>query len=92
MATRCPVNVTVSVSRSIDIMHAVCPEFHRRDDVGKCFVGVADVHCLLAVEAGAIDAVVAAMRAHVDNAGTMEQACAALQTLSKNGCLPFICW
>ena len=36
---------------------------------------------VLAGKAGAIDAVVAAMRAHVGNAGVSEQACLALDTM-----------
>ena len=40
---------------------------------------------VLAVKAGAIDAVVATMRAHVGNAGVLEQACGAMRTICLNG-------
>ncbi len=37
---------------------------------------------MLARKAGAIDAVVAVMRAHIGNAGVLKQACGALQNIS----------
>ena len=40
---------------------------------------------VLAGKAGAIDAVVAAMRAHVGNAGVSEQACGAMSSICVNG-------
>ena len=40
---------------------------------------------MLAGKAGAIDAVLAAMRAHADNAGVLEQACWAMQNIIING-------
>ena len=40
---------------------------------------------VLAGKAGAIDAVVAAMRAHVGNAGVLEQACWAMCNICNNG-------
>ena len=40
---------------------------------------------MLAGKAGAIDAVIAAMRAHVGNAGVSKQAFSAMQTLCSNG-------
>ena len=39
---------------------------------------------VLARKAGAIDAVVAAMRAHVGNAGVSEQACRAMDIVCTN--------
>ena len=39
---------------------------------------------VLAGKAGAIDAVVAAMRAHVGNAGVLEQACRAMNNICAN--------
>ena len=39
----------------------------------------------MAVKAGAIDAVAAAMRAHVGNAGVSEQACGAMRLICVNG-------
>ena len=50
---------------------------------GHCCAGENKV---LAGKAGAIDAVVAAMRAHVDNAGVAEQACLAMRNVClRNG-------
>ena len=46
---------------------------------------LSDENWVLAVKAGAIDAVVAAMRAHVDNAGVSEQACEAMWNICVNG-------
>ena len=40
---------------------------------------------VLAGKAGAIDAVVAAMRAHVGNAGVSKQACGAMISICDNG-------
>ncbi len=46
---------------------------------------------MLAGEAGAIDAVVAVMRAQVDNADVIRKACGVIYFLSENGCpLQFI--
>ena len=42
---------------------------------------------MLAVETGAIDAVVAALRAHVDHAGVSEQACGAVRNIFADGAL-----
>ncbi len=39
---------------------------------------------VLAGKAGAIDAVVAVMRAHVGNAGVLEQACRAMRNICGN--------
>ncbi len=51
-----------------------------------CFVCFnAGENKVLAGKAGAIDAVVAAMRAHVDNAGVLEQACWAMMNICING-------
>ncbi len=47
---------------------------------------MADENKVLAGKAGAIDAVVAAMRAHVDNAGVSEQACWAMWNICANNC------
>ncbi len=52
---------------------------------------------VFAGEAGAIDALVAAMRAHVGNAGVSKQACGAMQEICVNngavgvGCFVFLC-
>ena len=45
---------------------------------------LAGENLVLAGKAGAIDAVVAAMRAHVDNAGVSEPACGALSCICLN--------
>jgi hypothetical protein len=44
----------------------------------------------LAGKAGAIDAVVAAMRAHVDNAGVSESSCGALNKICFKGSFPLM--
>ena len=46
---------------------------------------IAGENQVLAGKAGAIDAVVAAMRAHVGNAGVLEQACWAMWNICVNG-------
>ena len=48
---------------------------------------MADENQVLAGKAGAIDAVVAAMRAHVGNAGVSENACRAMYNICVNGAL-----
>ena len=53
-------------------------------------IRIADENKVLAGKAGAIDAVVAAMRAHVGSAGVSEQACRALCRICKNGRLCFV--
>ncbi len=52
---------------------------------------MADENKLLAGKAGAIDAVVAAMRAHVGNAGVSGHACRALWNICLNGALGVCC-
>ena len=42
---------------------------------------MADENKVLAGKAGAIDALVAAMRAHVGNAGVLEQACGTIRSI-----------
>ena len=47
-----------------------------------------DENKVLAGKAGAIDAVVAAMRAHVGNAGVLQQGCGAMSNIcNSNGAL-----
>jgi hypothetical protein len=48
-------------------------------------IRIAGENKVLAAKAGAIDAVVAAMRAHVGNAGVSEQACRAMWKICING-------
>ena len=50
---------------------------------------IAGENKVLAGKAGAIDAVVAAMRAHVGNAGVSEQACWAMKNICVNGACRF---
>ncbi len=59
----------------------------------SCLVfAMAGENCLLAGKAGAIDAVVAAMRAHVSHAGVLEFACKAMQNICfDNGTLGIGC-
>ena len=45
---------------------------------------MADENQLLAGMAGAIDAVVAAMKLHADNAGVLEHACGAMRSICFN--------
>ena len=52
---------------------------------------MADENKVLAGKAGAIDAVVAAMRAHVGNAGVLEQACDAMCRICLNGSASIVC-
>ena len=48
-------------------------------------IRIAGENQVLAGKAGAIGAVVAAMRAHVGNAGVLEQACGAMINICANG-------
>ncbi len=56
-------------------------------DFGIVLLVFSDENAMLAGKAGAIDAVVAAMRTHVDHAGVSEQACGALMNICKSGVL-----
>ncbi len=48
-------------------------------------IRIAGENKVLAGKAGAIDALVAAMRAHVGNSGVLEQACGAMWNICVNG-------
>ena len=61
--------------------------YHDAGWVAGCDVFATDENAVLAGKAGAIDAVVAAMRAHVGNAGVLEQACGAMNYFCFNGAL-----
>ena len=50
-----------------------------------CVSDFAEEHRVSAVRAGVIDAVLAAMMVHVDNAGVTEKACRALNLFCSNG-------
>ena len=49
------------------------------------FIGFTDDNKVKAGRAGAIDAIVSAMKTHSDNAGVCEQGCRALRNITVNG-------